>query len=468
MSLAAAALLGLVVAQAPPQPVQPEPTPQPSEEEVRAAHQKEFLDRNAAAAKGQNLDDEKRTQCNFFVDNAYFNIGDLAGPFVHNVAINDVSTKVEFRFCIPVHQTADAASKSSLAFIINGAGERATRLTSGDLFFATQDTLRSAEEDGSETIGLKYTAKSQNDDYCVAPDAANNIQAIPYTVDFEVRCNADVSDLKYDLITFAQDKADKCLFHAKAEHKSGCPTFEISGFVQYITSHPWMMAGALIAFGITACFFGGLLFDWVVAVLAGIVGFFITAMIMDTFDGFDVLKVKAVPTAGAVILCLFSFLLSVAVGLASGWFVKKTARIAKTVLGVSGGFMAAVLLYGLLFAQFLQSSIFVFLFLLSGAVAGGYLVYKFEKNILIQLTAFVGAYSIIRGLGLILGGYISEFSILGDLKSGNFNLPATFYAYLAGFVVLSVGGTMFQYKKGYNKHVNQEGSVDESEGYKAV
>jgi hypothetical protein len=229
-----------------------------------------------------------------------------------------------------------------------------------------------------------------------------------------------------------------------------------------------MMGGALIAFGITSCFFGGLLFDWVVAVLAGLVGFFVAAMIMDTFDGFDVLKVKAVPKAGPVILCIFSFLLSIAIGLAAGWFVKKTARIAKTVLGCIGGFMGSILLYGLLLAQFAQAAWVVVIMMLLGTIAGGYLVYKYDKVILVQLTALVGAYSIIRGLGLIFGGYISEFSIIGDLKSGHFEFPATFYAYLVGFVVFSVGGTYFQWHKNYHKHVNNEGSVDESEGYKAV
>ena len=305
MTIAVAALLGFISAQGvPADPVAPtpDPVPQPTEEEKRVALQKDFEQRNAAAKAVQNLDDEKRTQCNFFVDNAYFNIGDLAGPFVQNVPINDVSTKVEFRFCIPAHQTNETSSKSSLAFILNDAGDKVTRLTSGDLFFDEQDTLRSAEEDGAETIGLEYTAKQAGDSWCVQPDAVNNVTGKAYTVDFEVKCNEDVSDLTYDRITFAQDTTDKCVFHARAEHKSGCPTFEISGFVQYITSHPWMMAGVLIAFGITSCFFGGLLFDWVVAVLAGIFGFFITAMIMDTFDGFDVLKVKAAPNAGPVIL----------------------------------------------------------------------------------------------------------------------------------------------------------------------
>lgn len=368
-----------------------------------------------------------------------------------------------------MHQTNLTSSKSSLAFIVNDKGERATRLTSGDLFFDNTDTIRSAEEDGAKTVGLKYTAKTQTDDLCVVADAEKNITAVPYTVDFEVTCNPDYSDLRHDRITFAQDTSNKCLFHAKAAHKSGCPTFELSGFVQYITSHPWIMAVALIAFGITACFFGGLLFDWVVSVLAGLMAFFVAAMIMDSFDGFDVLKVKATLNAGPVILMLFSFLVSIGAGLVAVWFVKKTARIAKTVIGCIAGFMASVLLYGLLLAQFAQSAILVFLIMLAGTVAGGFLVYKFEKNILIQLTAFVGSYSIIRGLGLVLGGYISEFSIMGDLKSGNFSLPATFYAYLAGFVLLSVGGTWFQYNKGYNKHINSEGAVaDESDGYKAI
>ncbi len=228
------------------------------------------------------------------------------------------------------------------------------------------------------------------------------------------------------------------------------------------------MAACLLAFGVTAAFFGGLLFDWVVAVLAGLMGFFIAAMIMDTFDAFDVLKVKATPKAGPVILCLVGFLLSIGVGLAAGWFVKKTARIAKTVLGCIGGFMASILVYGLVLGQFLQNPWIVFLLMLAGTVLGGYLVYKFEKNILIQLTAFVGSYSIIRGLGLVFGGYISEFSIIGELQNGKFELPATFYAYLAGFIVLSVAGTWFQYHQGYNKHVLKEGEVEEADGYKAV
>src|SRR5690606_39837152 len=97
-----------------------------------------------------------------------------------------------------------------------------------------------------------------------------------------------------------------------------------------------------------------------------------------------------------------------------------------------------------------------------GIIAGGYLVYKFDKVILVQLTATVGAYTIIRGISLIAGGYISEFAIMSQMKSGNFELPNTFYAYLAGFVALTVGSTFFQWHKNYHKHLHSDNSdVDE-------
>lgn len=103
MTLAVAVLLGfatIIAQEIPADPVTPEPTPEPTPtpvaeptaEEKDAAHQMEFNSRNAAAKVGENLDDEKRTQCNFFVDNAYFNIAELSGPFVHNVAIGETTS----------------------------------------------------------------------------------------------------------------------------------------------------------------------------------------------------------------------------------------------------------------------------------------------------------------------------------------------------------------------------------------
>ena len=86
-------------------------------------------------------------------------------------------------------------------------------------------------------------------------------------------------------------------------------------------------------------------------------------------------------------------------------------------LGSVGGFFLAVLTYGLIFAQFLTNPWFVWIFLVIGAVGGFYIVFKFKKVIIVQLTAVVGAYSLIRGVSLIAGGFISEYTLFEQIKT---------------------------------------------------
>lgn len=221
--------------------------------------------------------------------------------------------------------------------------------------------------------------------------------------------------------------------------------------MQYVMSHPWIIAGSLIAFGIAACFFGGKLFDIVVAALAAIIVFFIACMIAQFFGGFNALEVKSKLGFGNVLKVILSFVFAIGSGLAAGYFVRKTSRIAMGVIGCACGFFLSVLVYGLVFAPFVtKASWLVFVVMLVGTIGGGYLAYSFKNAIIVQLTATVGAYTIIRGISLIAGGYISEFSIMSQMQSGNFELPSTFYAYLAGFIALTLGGTFFQWHKGYH------------------
>ena len=48
------------------------------------------------------------------------------------------------------------------------------------------------------------------------------------------------------------------------------------------------------------------------------------------------------------------------------------------------------------------------------------------------------------------------------MKAGTFELPNTYYAYLAGFVALGVSGTFWQYYKGYDKQVHSTSDLDEN------
>ena len=257
----------------------------------------------------------------------------------------------------------------------------------------------------------------------------------------------------------------KNLFHIEAFHASGCATFEYAGFVQYIMNHPWLIAAIFVAFGVTSCFFGGYLFDWVVASLAGLMTFVVVAMLASALGGFALLEGSVKATAGRVFATIFSFLVAGALAFAAGWFVKKTSKIAMGVLGGIGGFFVGFLLYSLVFGQFVKESVWLlWVCLFAGVIAGSFLAFKLKEVIIVQLTATVGAYMIIRGIAFVAGGYINEFQVMSEMKSGNFVFPNTFYAYLVGFGALAVGGTFFQWHKNYHT-LNSQQAIDE---YKSV
>ena len=78
-----------------------------------------------------------------------------------------------------------------------------------------------------------------------------------------------------------------------------------------------------------------------------------------------------------------------------------------------------------------------------GAIAGAFLTYRYKQTILIQLTALVGAYALIRSIALFTkANYPSEMEMFSQMAAGNFELPSIFYAFFGGFVVLTVVGTI--------------------------
>ena len=447
--------------ESPATPDTPAPTPAPvlTEEEKQAA----WLNKNAALAAGDpTIDNWKAAGCNLYDDFAYFSIGALRGPFaVDGVLIDGSNKNLEVRFCGPAHQVkGNSDSKSSLVFSVDADGTRAKRFTSGDTLMGYTETQRSTEEDSWDVVGIKYAAK-ESSEVCkpaVVDAAGVETQAAKFwSTEFLITCG-DVSTVNYNSITARE--SSECMLSVETIHKAGCPTLEYSGFVQYIMEHPYIIAFSLMALGVATAFFGGLLFEWVVAILGGIIAFFIAASLAQAFGGFAILEKASKATAANVFGILFSMTLALAAGLAAGWFLKKTTRIALGVLGAIGGLFASILIYGLLFAKFVTNSTWlIWVVMLVGTAAGFFLTYKFKGAILVQLTALVGSYTLIRGISMIAGGYISEFEALSEMKSGNFELPNTFYAYLAGFAAVAIGGAFFQWHRGYHKHAHFDGDL---------
>lgn len=98
----------------------------------------------------------------------------------------------------------------------------------------------------------------------------------------------------------------------------------MSGFIQYLQNSPYIIAAILFGFGVASCFFGGLLWDYVVGSLAGIIVFFISAAIMDGMGGFSILEQGVKANAGNVISCIVCFAVVLAAAGGAGWVAAKT------------------------------------------------------------------------------------------------------------------------------------------------
>lgn len=353
-------------------------------------------------------------------------------------------------------------------FEIDASGNRAKRLTTGSsVFTGSQTRLKVDVDSGSTNVeGIFYTPGESSEPCAAKPESF-------YTSDFFIKCDYTDGAKRTDPLNYANlqvsvDPVNACLFHVVATHKVGCPVIEYGGFIQFIKSDPYIIAAVLLVFGIVSTFFGGLLFDWVVASIAGIFAFLVTCALASSIGAFTALQSrtdsngnKIEATGGQIAMTVFAFLVAFALALAAGWFVKKTTRIAVGVLGGIAGVFGAFILYSLILAQFVKNPYVLWAMIIIGAIAGAYLTFRFKQTILIQLTALVGAYALIRSIALFTkANYPSEMEMFSQMAAGNFELPTIFYAFCGGFVVLTVVGTIVQWKLNYQDHIKHVSDED--------
>ena len=163
--------------------------------------------------------------------------------------------------------------------------------------------------------------------------------------------------------------------------------------------------------GGASAFFGGKLLDWVVAVLAAVLAFHLVALMTSNYFA----------PGGNFFIALIFFFFSLGAGLYVGRYVKKSPIISLGLIGSCCGVFCAFLLYTLVLGKLsTRSTWLLWLSLYGGAILGSKLAFRF--SIIVPLTAVVGAYSLTRGISLFIGGFPSEFEMIGQIKAGTFQL----------------------------------------------
>jgi len=220
----------------------------------------------------------------------------------------------------------------------------------------------------------------------------------------------------------AVDDSDACDVKISFTSKYGCPLFEATPIIAFFGNNPWIVGTLLIVFGVVSAFFGGKLFPKVlVAAFAG-AAFLVVVLVLSAIGAMNALN--GAKSGGAIAMTVVSFIIALAAAVFAGWFIHKIKRIAFMAVGGLAGFVVGFLLYTILFVQLYQAVWLYVTLLIVGVALGAFLVYKYDKTIIVYLTAFLGAYALVRGISVFAGGYINEMTLFGQITSGTFDAAA--------------------------------------------
>jgi hypothetical protein len=83
-----------------------------------------------------------------------------------------------------------------------------------------------------------------------------------------------------------------------------------------------------------------------------------------------------------------------------------------------------------------------------GAALAVYLAFKFYDPVIITSTSVLGAYALVRGVGMYAGHYYGEFEVVAMIKAGlAAEIDPFYWGYVAGFLIFSIAGILVQRKR---------------------
>lgn len=242
----------------------------------------------------------------------------------------------------------------------------------------------------------------------------------------------DNSDIKNQpIISEANINLGNCDTQIIVRSSAACYGFTLNPLFRWIEAQGAFLGAALILAGLYLGILGKKQFKLSICMIGGIVSTLVSSLFLFTVF----LSRSSAPSSGWIIIGVCTFL-SIFVGLALAYFSKVGAAVAAGWGGVALGLI--------LYNSFVykidtngQVVFWIFIVLMGGIFAG--LAFVIFWHVIILATSFAGAYAVIRGISLYAKGFVGELEIVELIKTNKLtSMPTTFYAYMAGFLVLSV------------------------------
>jgi len=262
------------------------------------------------------------------------------------------------------------------------------------------------------------------------------------TFNVQVKCDYEVEGYKFEQ-KFLPD--NWCHPEVVLTSKHGCPSFEGTSFVKFLSRHPWVIAVLMLFFGIFSCFYGYKFFYIIIGCLSGGAAFLFSAVLLSLTGALEGLEDAE---TGKLVMATVFMMVCIIIGVVVGWlFAKLVDKIGGIFIGVCLGFLLGVSIYNLFFIQ--TGSIILLLTLTAaGVLVGGFVGYKYIEKVIIIGSSIIGAYLFVRGISLFVGHFPNEFVIMQEAANGiEPEWEWQFIVYLVSIGILALIGMKVQFTK---------------------
>ena len=253
-----------------------------------------------------------------------------------------------------------------------------------------------------------------------------------YGIAYEIFCDSNI-DVVNPVLVGA--KSTDCRPFFEIHHRSGCKVGDINAVWRFVETNFWIFGITFIVIGLFILILGRKLVRPTLAII------FCLSTIVLIFFLFYVLILSSdvQKWVGWLLLAI-----SVILGAIVGFFASKLIRVGVFFLGVWAGAGVGLLLNNTVFYMINHVAVLWVLIAVFG-LTFGILSFFWYNYILIICTSILGAYLTVRGISLFTGGYPNEFTLFERIRDHDISgVPGTFYAFLAGIIVLIVLGIFIQ------------------------
>ena len=285
------------------------------------------------------------------------------------------------------------------------------------------ETISTESNDQGDFLHLEYTTQNE----CKGEEN--------YGISYKIFCDSDHdSD---PIFTLDEAATTDCRPTFVTTHKAGCKTGDLNGLWRFVEANSVIFGIIFLVLGLYNLVLGRKLIRPTIGLI-----FCLATIVVILF----LFYVLLLPNAVAQWVGWLLLVISIILGGIAGFFASKLVRVGVFLIGVGAGACIGLLLNNLVFYRINHVAVLWVLMSVIG-LALGVLSFFWYNYIVIICTSILGSYMFIRGISLFAGGFPNEFTVVKRIQNGDIDgVPGTWWAYLAGLVVVLALGIFIQIK----------------------